>query len=91
MANRDMIKSILDDTNKLVDFLLESPCEHCYFWQDNHCNCPDVDIYMVDLCVEGVLKWLNSDVGETARESTESVSVAKDNTNEALKKSYKGY
>ena len=63
MTNRDMIKSILDDTDKLVDFLIVSPCEHCSYYNVNEgCNIDD-DVYMnkdlVEACVAGIKKYLD--------------------------------
>ena len=57
MTNKDKINLLLKDNDKLVNFLLESPCEHCFYWQDNHCIGS-----MEYLCVDGVKKWLESEV-----------------------------
>ena len=61
MTNKDKINLLLKDNDKLVNFLLESPCEHCFYWQDNHCIGSKVDVDMEDLCMNGVKKWLKSE------------------------------
>ena len=62
MTNRDRINLLLLKGNdKLVNFLLESPCEHCFYWQDNHCNSFGIDVDMEALCMDGIEKWLESE------------------------------
>lgn len=63
VTNKDMLKSILDDTDRLVDFLMVSPCEHCgYYSVDDGCNIDD-DAYMdkdlVYACISGIKKYLD--------------------------------
>ena len=60
MTNKDMINLILNDTDKLIDFLLESPCEHCYYCGDSCCIDSEVDD-MTSVCVDGIKKWLESE------------------------------
>lgn len=58
MTNKDRINNLLlKDNDKLVNFLVESPCEHCYYYEDS--RCADSMEY---LCVDGVKKWLESEV-----------------------------
>lgn len=62
MTNRDMIKSILDDTDMLVEFLVESPCKHCgYCGSDECCNIDDeyLDKDLTDACMAGIKKYLD--------------------------------
>lgn len=62
MTNRDMLKSILDDTDRLVDFLMVSPCEHCgYYSVDDGCNIDDayMDKDLVYACISGIKKYLD--------------------------------
>ena len=61
MTNKDRINLLLKDNDKLVDFLLESPCEHCYYYEDNCCIGSEVDVDMEALCVSGIKKWLESE------------------------------
>ena len=51
MTNKDMINSILNDTdtNKFVDFLINSPCEHCYYWREAHCQYCGTDKELTDV------------------------------------------
>ena len=58
MTNRDMIKLILDDTDKLVEFLNELPCSHCVY-----CGC-DYCCDTEDVCMSGIKKWLECDTNE---------------------------
>ena len=62
MTNKDRINLLLKDNDKLINFLLESPCEHCFYWQDNHCNSSKINVDMENLCVDGIEKWLKSEV-----------------------------
>ena len=63
MTNRDRINLLLlKDNDKLIDFLLESPCEHCYYCGDSRCIDPEVDDDMGAICVDGIKKWLESEV-----------------------------
>lgn len=58
MTNKDRINNLLlKDSDKLVNFLVESPCEHCYYCEDSRCTDS-----MKYLCVDGVKKWLESEV-----------------------------
>ena len=61
MTNKDMINSILNDTDKLVNFLVEPSCVHCYYYGDSRCIDYEVDADMEELCVDGVKKWLESE------------------------------
>ena len=61
MTNKDMINSILNDTDKLVNFLVEPSCVHCYYCGDSHCIDSEVDANMEELCVDGIKKWLESE------------------------------
>ena len=56
MTNKDMINSILNDTDKLVNFLVEPSCVHCYYCGDSHCIDSEVDANMEELCVDGIKK-----------------------------------
>ena len=66
MTNKDRINLLLKDNDKLVNFLLESPCEHCYYCGDSCCIAPDVDDDMTSVCVSGVEKWL--EIEEVSKE-----------------------
>ena len=59
MTNKDMINSILNDTDKLVNFLVEPSCEHCYYCGDSCCIDSEADD--MDICVDGIKKWLESE------------------------------
>lgn len=59
MTNKDMIKSILDDTDKLVEFLIKPRCRYCIYCDCVYCNC-DTD----DVCISGIKKWLECDTNE---------------------------
>ena len=61
MTNKDRINLLLKDNDKLVNFLLESPCEHCHYCGDNCCIGSEVDDDMTNVCVSGVEKWLESE------------------------------
>ena len=61
MTNKDRINSILNDTDKLVNFLNEFPCKHCYYCRDSCCIDSEVDDDMEVLCVDGIKKWLESE------------------------------
>ena len=61
MTNKDMINSILNDTDKLVNFLVEPSCAHCYYYEDSSCIDYDVDD-MTSVCVDGIKRWLESEV-----------------------------
>ena len=54
MTNKDMIKSILDDTDRLVKSLIEPACNHCIHCGYAYCNCDTV----------GIKKWLMGDINE---------------------------
>ena len=54
-------QTVLNDTDKLVNFLVEPSCEHCYYCGDSRCTDPEVDDDMEALCVDGVKKWLESE------------------------------
>lgn len=56
MTNKDMLKSILDDTDRLVEFLIKSRCRYCIYRDCVYCNC-DTD----DVCMDGINKWLESE------------------------------
>ena len=59
VTNKDMIKSILDDTNRLVDFLIEPSCSHCIYCGCDYCDCGTEDV-----CMSGIKKWLEGDANE---------------------------
>ena len=61
MTNKDMINSILNDTDKLVNFLVEPSCVHCYYCGDSCCIDSEVDVDMEALCMDGIEKWLESE------------------------------
>ena len=61
MTNKDMINLILNDTDKLVNFLVEPSCVHCYYCGDSCCIDSEVDANMEELCVDGIKKWLESE------------------------------
>ena len=56
MTNKDMLKSILDDTDRLVEFLNELPCSHCIYCGYDYCDCGTDDV-----CMDGINKWLESE------------------------------
>ena len=59
MTNKDMINLILNDTDKLVNFLVEPSCAHCYYYGDS--SCIDSEADDMDICVDGIKKWLESE------------------------------
>lgn len=59
MTNKDMLKSILDDTDRLVEFLIKPRCRYCIYCDCVYCNC-DTD----DACISGIKKWLECDINE---------------------------
>ena len=61
MTNKDMINLILNDTDKLVNFLVEPSCVHCYYCGDSCCIDSEVDVDMEALCMDGIEKWLESE------------------------------
>ena len=61
MTNKDMIKSILDDTDRLVDFLNEPTCRHCNYCDCDYCNCGTEEV-----CMDGINKWLESEADKNA-------------------------
>ena len=61
MTNKDRINLLLKDNDKLVNFLLESPCEHCHYWSDTHCHTCGIDDDMTNVCVSGIEKWLETE------------------------------
>ena len=61
MTNKDMINSILNDTDKLVNFLVEPSCVHCYYCGDSCCIDSEVDVDMEALCMDGIEKWLETE------------------------------
>ena len=61
MTNKDMINSILNDTDKLVNFLVEPSCKHCYYCGDSRCIDSEIDDDMTSVCVDGIKKWLESE------------------------------
>ena len=61
MNNKDKITLLLKDNDKLVNFLVEFPCKHCYYCGDSHCIDSEVDANMEELCVDGIKKWLESE------------------------------
>lgn len=62
MTNKDRINLLLKDTDKLVNFLVEPSCKHCYYYENNSCIRFEVNVDMEDLCVDGVKKWLENEV-----------------------------
>ena len=61
MTNKHRINLLLKDNGKLVNFLNEFPCEHCYYYyEDSSCIGSDVDD-MTSVCVDGIKKWLESE------------------------------
>ena len=61
MTNRDRINLLLLKGNdKLVNFLNEFPCKHCYYYEDSSCVVYGVDD-MTSVCVDGIKKWLESE------------------------------
>ena len=61
MTNRDRINLLLLKGNdKLVNFLNEFPCKHCYYYEDSSCIDYDVDD-MTSVCVDGIKRWLESE------------------------------
>ena len=61
MTNKDRIYLLLKDNDKLVNFLNEFPCKHCYYCGDSRCIDSEIDVDMEALCVDGVKKWLESE------------------------------
>ena len=61
MTNKDRINLLLKDDDKLVNFLNEFPCKHCYYYEDSSCIDSEVDVDMEALCVDGIKKWLESE------------------------------
>lgn len=59
MTNKDMLKSILADTDRLVEFLIKPRCRYCIYCDCVYCNC-DTD----DACISGIKKWLDGDANE---------------------------
>lgn len=59
MTNKDMLKSILDDTDRLIEFLIEPRCRYCVYFDCVYCNC-DTD----DACISGIKKWLENENNE---------------------------
>lgn len=55
MTNYERIKAM--GVEEMVE-LLQGDCRHCVFFWKECIGCPKT------LCDEGVLKWLNSEVGE---------------------------
>lgn len=60
MTNKDRINLLLQDNDKLVNFLNEFPCKHCYYYADSSCIDYEVDD-MTSVCVDGINKWLESE------------------------------
>lgn len=60
MTNKDRINLLLKDDDKLVNFLVEPSCKHCYYYGDSRCIDSEVDD-MTSICVDGVKKWLESE------------------------------
>ena len=52
---------MLKDDDKLVNFLVEPSCKHCYYCGDNSCIDYGVDDDMTSVCVDGIKKWLESE------------------------------
>ena len=66
MTNKDRIYLLLKDNDKLVSFLNEFPCKHCYYCRDISCLDYEVDDDMTSVCVDGIKKWLEGEeVSET--------------------------
>lgn len=61
MTNKDRINLLLNDNDKLVNFLNEFPCKHCYYCGDSCCIDSEVDVDMEALCMDGIEKWLESE------------------------------
>ena len=61
MTNKDRINLLLQDNDKLVNFLVESPCEHCYYCGDSCRIDSEVDVDMEALCMDGIEKWLETE------------------------------
>ena len=61
MTNKDRISLLFKDDDKLVNFLNEFPCKHCYYYEDSSCIDYGVDDDMTSVCVDGVKKWLESE------------------------------
>ena len=61
MTNKDRISLLLKDNVKLVIFLVEFPCKHCYYCGDSCCIDSEVNDDMEALCVDGIKKWLESE------------------------------
>lgn len=61
MTNKDRINLLLKDNDKLVDFLVEPSCEHCYYCGDSRCIDYEADDDLTSVCVDGVKKWLESE------------------------------
>lgn len=59
VTNKDRINLLLKDNDKLVNFLVEPSCEHCYYYGDNCCIDSEADD--MDICVDGIKKWLESE------------------------------
>ena len=60
MTNKDRINLLLRDNDKLVSFLVEPSCKHCYYCGDSYCIGSEVDD-MTSVCVDGIKKWLESE------------------------------
>ncbi len=60
MTNKDRINLLLGDNDRLVNFLNEFPCKHCYYYEDSSCIDYEVDD-MTSVCVDGIKKWLESE------------------------------
>ena len=52
---------MLKDDDKLVNFLVEPSCKHCYYCGDSCCIDSEVNDDMEALCVDGIKKWLESE------------------------------
>ena len=61
VTNKDRINLLLKDNDKLVNFLVEFPCKHCYYCGDSCCIDSEVNDDMEALCVDGIKKWLESE------------------------------
>ena len=62
MTNKDRINLLLEDNDKLVNFLNEFPCKHCYYCGDSCCIDSEVNDDMTSVCVDGIKRWLESEV-----------------------------